>query len=96
MLLIKEDDQWWNIDKVRILKDYIGVCDSCGTPLEYSDQFEALLLEEQYNMDILVPLTRFHCPACLHPIQLIHLWNSLNVSSEFEMLHNDTVSNGDK
>jgi hypothetical protein len=29
MLLIKDDDQWWNVDKVRILKGYTGVCNGC-------------------------------------------------------------------
>jgi hypothetical protein len=86
MLLIKDDKQWWDITKVRTLVGYVGVCDGCGTPLEYPDAFEAIIIKEEYNMDILVPLVNFHCPSCKQPINCIRRWNSMNITAEFNML----------
>ena len=89
MLLIKDDKQWWDITKVRTLKGWMGVCDNCGTPLEYPDAFEAIIIKQEYNVDILYPLVNFHCPSCLHPIKLFRLWNSMNVSAELEMINKE-------
>jgi hypothetical protein len=89
MLLIKDDDQWWDITKVRTLENYMGICNSCGTPLEYPGTFEAIIVKQEYNMDVLAPLIHFHCPSCLHPIKLFYRWNSMNVSTEFNMLNKE-------
>jgi hypothetical protein len=89
MLLIKDTTQWWDITKVRILSDYSGVCDNCGVPLEYPEQFEAIIIKEEYNMDILAPLVNFHCPSCSHPIKFFRRWNSMDVTTELNMLKKD-------
>ena len=86
MLLVKDDNQWWDITKVRTLKGYTGVCDNCGTPVEYPDAFEAIIIKEEYNVDTLMPLIHFHCPGCSISFKYIRRWNSMDVSTELNML----------
>lgn len=89
MLLVKEANQWWDITKIRTLKGYAGVCDNCGTPIEYPDEFQAAIVQELYNKDVLYSLTRFHCPSCLLPIRFFNCWRSLDISSELNMLNKE-------
>lgn len=86
MLLIKDEKQWWNITKVRTLTGYTGVCNNCGTPVEYPDPFEAMIIKQDYNMDVLFPLIHFKCPSCLKNIEIIYRYNSMDVTAELNML----------
>lgn len=85
MKLIKEKEQWWP-EKVRTIKGYAGICEVCGTPVEYPEPLEVILAKEDDSAVYFLPLIKLRCPQCDVLITAIRIWKNLEISAELKTL----------
>lgn len=81
MKLIKETER-----RVVAMTGYIGVCDGCGTPIEYEEPLVIIILEELEDRDVVVPADRLACPNCLKTFATMTIHKNLDVTEEIRGL----------
>lgn len=70
--------------RVGRVKDYGGVCNTCGSPIFYKKSFMVIEVKRTPDYVIVVPADVFLCPYCGVGIETIRLYKTMNVSAEFK------------
>lgn len=85
MELVREINPVWE-RRIYTLEKYSGICDGCGSPVEYMHPFEAIKVFETQEKAIFFPLDTFYCPSCKGTISSVRIFRTFEVSKEFESL----------
>ena len=89
MELIKDDVQFYE-KKIAILPFYEnGICNECGSPVEYKDEILAVEIKDTEKWVIFVPLTQLKCPWCKCPVKSMLIWKNLDVTEELAELRKE-------
>ena len=81
MQIVKETSR-----KVVGMHNYTGICDSCGTPIEYEDELIVIIVDESPEMDVVVCVDQIVCPACRHEIIRMKVYKNLEITEELSSL----------
>ena len=77
MKIIKETSR-----KIGTIQTYRGVCDSCGTPVEYNDELVVIEIDSTEEKYVFVPVDCLVCPECSKQIHVIYVYKSMDISGE--------------
>lgn len=66
--------------------NYDGICDSCAGPVYYKGDFIAIVIDDDDEKSLVVPIDAFMCPHCSKIIQAVKVYKDLSVTDEFARL----------
>ncbi len=68
---------------LRSIHNYSGICDFCGTPLEYPGTL-VVIISRYDELDIQYPIDELECPECGKKIERFKIYKNLNVTDQFK------------
>ena len=81
MKIIKETSR-----NIGTIQTYRGVCDSCGTPVEYESELTVIEIDSTEEKYVFVPVDCLVCPECSKQIQVIYVYKNMDISGEIARL----------
>ena len=65
---------------------YRGICHFCTGEIEYDGQLIVIEIENADLYCLVVPIDIFSCPHCLHTMETMQIWKSVEITSELDAL----------
>lgn len=68
--------------KLINLPNYKGVCHACNSPIEYDEEFIAIVIDEKENYMRIIPIDIMACPHCFTTLGIIGLTPNMDIQEE--------------
>ena len=73
--------------RIVTIPNWGGICDKCGTPVTFPSELIVVIVLEEPNYDILVPIDILECPECKTIMHIMRIFKNMEVTAEFGVIN---------